>query len=507
MDAKILSLEQMAAKAAALKAGGQRLVLCHGTFDLMHLGHIRHLQRARAEGDCLLVTLTADRFVSKGPGRPVFTEMLRAESLASLACVGYVAVVPEATAISAILAIRPDVYVKGQDYQNGEQDITGNIVLERNAVEGVGGRIFFTDEITFSSTNLLNDHFDVFSPLTREYLRDFKKRYTGDRLVELVQGLSGLKVLVVGDAIVDEYCYTKPLGLTGKSGNILATRFNTTEQFAGGSLAIANHLAEFCRGVTLAAGLGMDDRHEPFIRSKLSRGVSPVFFYFENAPTLVKRRFVDEEMNKLFEVYYYDPQPLSPGLEEIICNWLRKNLPLYDAVVVPDYGNGFISKTMVEVLVEGAKYLAVNAQINSGNRGYHAITQYPRADFVSLNEPEVRLAGHNRHDPIEVVATGLGRRIGADHFAITQGVQGATMLDLSGGRSWLVPALSTKVVDRIGAGDAFLSLAGLSLAGGLDGEVAAFVGSAAAALDVQIVCNRGHVTPVGLYKYLTTLLK
>ncbi len=81
---KICSIEQLGIESARLKALGKRVVLCHGTFDLMHTGHIRHLQRARQEGDVLFVSLTADKFVNKGPGRPVFSEDLRAETLAAL---------------------------------------------------------------------------------------------------------------------------------------------------------------------------------------------------------------------------------------------------------------------------------------------------------------------------------------------------------------------------------------------------------------------------------------
>jgi len=187
--------------------------------------------------------------------------------------------------------------------------------------------------------------------------------------------------------------------------------------------------------------------------------------------------------------------------------WLGRHIADYDIVVVPDFGNGFISTGVIKVLCDRARYLAVNTQVNSGNRGFHVIHRYPRADFVSLNEPEVRLAAHNRHDPIEAVATTVSDRVHAKHFAVTRGTKGAIMLDRVKGMVHTVPALSTKVVDRIGAGDAFLSIAGLCLGGGLPAEVAAFVGSAAAALDVQIVCNREPVSATGLSKYVTTLLK
>ena len=503
---KILSLDELANRCAALKASGKRTVLCGGAFDLMHSGHIRHLQRAKQEGDVLMVIVTGDAYVNKGPGRPVFTERLRAENLAALECVDYLAINHSVTAIEALHKIQPNIYAKGSDYRSHGDDVTGNIAREQRAVEAHGGRIIYTDEITFSSSQLLNEHFGVFPPATDEYLKALREAWSDRDIHQMIQSLSGLRVLVVGDAIVDQYHYTVPLGQTGK-GNILAVRYESEEQFAGGSIAVANHLAGFANRVTLVAGLGTVDSHEQFIRSKLLQNVEPMFFYMEGAPTVTKRRFVDADLAKFFEVYFYR-EDMAPGdTARDVCEWLKHNVSDYDVVVVPDFGNGFISSSMIEVLCDRAKYLAVNTQVNSGNRGFHVIHRYPRADFASLNEPEVRLASHNRHDPIESVAREVSDRVRAKHFAVTRGTKGAIMLDRTENLIHTVPALSTKVVDRIGAGDAFLSLSGLCLGGGLPSQLAAFVGSAAAAIDVQIVCNREPVNSIGLFKYITTLLK
>ncbi|MHB1938923.1 MAG: PfkB family carbohydrate kinase [Acidobacteriaceae bacterium] len=503
---KILSLDELAARSRALRSAGKRVVLCHGTFDLMHAGHIRHLQRAKQEGDVLLVTVTGDAYVNKGPGRPVFHEQLRAENLAALACVDYVAVNHQFTAVEALHDIRPDIYAKGSEYRAHAEDITGNIVREQQAVETYGGRMFYTDEITFSSSGLVNEHFGIFHPETREYLRAFRANWSAKDIQRHIRSLSGLKVLVVGDTIIDEYHYTQPLGQTGK-GNILAVRYESEEQFAGGAVAVANHLAGFSEQVTLVSGLGTLNSQEGFVRSKLQSNVEPIFFYMDGAPTVTKRRFVDADLAKFFEVYFYREEPLRGNVERDVCAWLNTHSGRYDVVIVPDFGNGFISATMVETLCDRAKYLSVNTQVNSGNHGFHVIHRYPRVDFASLNEPEVRLASHNRHDPIESVARKVSDLVHAKHFAVTRGTKGVIMLDRHQGSVHTVPALSTKVVDRIGAGDAFLSLAGLCLGAGLPSDVAAFVGSVAAALDVQIVCNREPVDPTGLNKYIATLLK
>lgn len=503
---KIIDLREMGKRSRQLRTEGKRVVLCHGTFDLMHAGHIRYLQRAKQEGDVLLVTVTADAYVNKGPGRPVFSEQLRAENLAALACVDFVAVNHAVSAVEALNEIRPNIYAKGGEYRSHGDDVTGNIALEQEAVEVHGGHIFYTDEITFSSSNLLNEHFNVFPPETKEFLQGFRSRWSGKEIQRQIASLSDLKVLVIGDAIIDQYHYSTPLGQTGK-GNIFAVRYDSEEQFAGGAIAVANHIAGFADSVTLITGLGAVDNHEQFIRDKLLPNVAPRFYYFKDAPTVTKRRFVDADMSKLFEVYFFREDPVLAEAEGNICQWLDANVGSYDVVVVPDFGNGFITQDMITALDAKAKFLAVNTQINSGNRGYHVIHRYPRADFVSLNEPELRMAAHNRHDSIEVVSKQIGDRIHVKQLATTRGTKGVMMFDRESKVFHKVPALSTRVVDRIGAGDAFLSLAGLCAAKGLNAEVAAFVGSVAAAMDVQIVCNREPINPIGLNKYVSTLLK
>jgi rfaE bifunctional protein nucleotidyltransferase chain/domain len=503
---KVVSLEKATEIVTLQKFEGKKIVLCHGTFDLLHTGHIRYLQRASKEGDYLVVSVTADEFVNKGPGRPVFGEHLRAENLAALACVDLVAINYEATAISVINALRPKLYVKGNEYQNESADLTGNIAREREAVETHGGDIFYTDEITFSSSSLLNEHFGVFSPETKSFLRNFAEQYTPSEIANLVDSLSDLKVAVIGDAIIDQYHYVSTLGQTGK-GNVLAVQYENEEQFAGGSIAVANHVSQFAKEVKLITGLGDFDSHEDFIKSKLEDNVDLVIDYFVGAPTVTKRRFVDSDLNKFFEVYFYKEEPELKAKGKIVKDWLSNNLDKYDLVIVADFGNGFIDDEMINLIINKSKFLAVNTQINSGNRGFHVINRYKRADFVSLNEPELRLAAHNRHESLDNVCKKISKQVSASYLSVTRGTKGVVMLEDFENKINRVPALSSRVVDRIGAGDAYLSLSSLCLAKGFKGEIANFIGSVAAAMDVQIVCNRKPIDKIELKKYVTTLLK
>lgn len=159
-EGKVLTLEQLAERVAALKAAGLRVAHCHGCFDLVHPGHIKHLQAARRLADALVVTVSPDRFVDKGPGRPAFPEQLRVESVAALECVDFAAINAWPTAEETIRLLRPDYYVKGQEFEAPEAR-SAKLRREMAVLEQVGGEMRFTHEFVSSSTALLQRYFAV----------------------------------------------------------------------------------------------------------------------------------------------------------------------------------------------------------------------------------------------------------------------------------------------------------------------------------------------------------
>ena len=503
---KILSLEALAKKGQELKLQGKKVILSHGIFDLIHNGHISHLKKARSMGDVLIVTITADEYVELGPGYPMFSEKLRAETLAALECVDYIAINHSAMAANIIEAIEPYGFVKGAEYESTFNAPYGDTAEEKKALDSYGGLLKFTPNSNLDSPHLLNLNLEIFSSETKQFLNRFRENNSYIEIISKLQKFKNLNVLVLGDAIIDEYHYVDPLGQAGK-GLHLAVKYDSMERFAGGSLAVAGHLSGFCKEVTLVTGLGKNEGYEDFVRDQLKDRVTPELFFSDQFSTVIKRRYVDFDMNKLFEVYYFNDAPTPADFDKQVCPWLKKNAGQYDLVLVPDFGNGFLSQNMVDILCDKAKFLAVNTQLNSGNRGYHVINRYSRADFVSLNEPEIRLATHNRHDPLEPIIERVSKNIQARWVAVTRGTKGAIIFDRECSKFFEIPSLATKVVDRIGAGDTFLSLASLCLKDGLSAEVAAFLGSAAAALSVGTVCNSNLVDSTKLDNYITTLLK
>jgi len=510
MDTKITkkmkTLNALAKITADLKQKGKRIVHCHGVFDLIHLGHIRHFNLAKKEGDVLVVTLTTDRHVKRGPGRPIFNEHLRAETLASLAITDYVCIIDSPTATECIRTLKPDIYAKGKDYKEKEKDVTGKIYEEEEAVNSVGGRLAFTDDITFSSSSLINEHLDVYPPRTIKYLRAIAKRYSIDLITERLHSLKDLKVLVIGDAIIDQYHYCTPMGKSSKE-HLVVNKYVSEESFAGGSLATANNVANVCGKVDLLTALGEKNNFEDFVKSRLSPNITPHFFYRPDISTIIKRRFVsDQARRKLFEICYMKDDYISNEEEAKIAQHLEKTIKSYDLVIASDFGHGLLTKRIRKLICSKARYLALNVQTNSANIGFNLVTKYPRADCVCVDEMELRFATHDKFSDLRTHAKKIYQDLRCKHIIATRGAQGSLCYSRPGGFHE-TPAFSYSIVDAIGAGDAFFAFVAPCFAKGMPQDLVSFIGNAVGSLAVQIVCNREPVKLVDLVKFITRLLK
>jgi len=510
LNQKIKNLDELALILQKLKNSGKKIIHCHGVFDLMHPGHVRHFHAAKALGDILIVTITPDNHVNKGPGRPVFTEELRAESIAALECVNYVAINLWPKAAETIIKLKPDVYVKGNDYAEADKDETRGIFLEREAVESVGGRIHFTDEITFSSSSLINEYFEVYPEPAKNFLKNFRKRYSADEVIGLVKNLKEMKVLLIGETILDEYHYVATIGKPPK-GDHIAAKFIEKEMHAGGILACANHIANFCGSVDLITVIGKHDLKEEFVRAHLKSNIRPHLFFHPTAPTIVKRRYINQYfLNKLFEVYVIDDLP-SLEVETKILTHLTaifSEKEPYDLILVLDYGHGLLTPALIDLICNQENFLAVNAQTNTANAGYNPVTKYRRANYFCLDEPELRLAFSDKYSDVNQLLAHLAKRVSLPGaITVTRGHLGAVTYDVVNGSFFEAPVLSQKIVDTTGAGDAFLAITAPCIARGFPMDLVPFIGNAVGALAVGYLGNRSAVEEAPLYKFITALLK
>lgn len=503
---KIKPLDELAAVIARHKAEGKTVVHCHGVFDLLHIGHIRYFEQASRMGDVLVVTISPDRFVDKGPHRPAFTETLRAEAIASLDYVDLVAINAWPTAEETLRLLQPDLYVKGSEFKEISTDMTGKMAREAKVVEEVGARLAFTEDIVFSSSNLINRYMSNLPREINQYLEIFRQRYDLEEILQALDGLADLKVLVIGDTILDEYQYCEAIGISSKDP-ALAIKYQTHELFAGGVLAVANHVADFARSVTLMAPIGEKDSHETFIRSQLHPNVRAELLVQPGAPTLIKRRFIDGySFNKLMEVYVMDDSGLPPDMIADQCAWLERHLSEYDLVLAADFGHGFISPQVRRVLAEKAPFLAVNTQANAGNRGFNTISQYGRADFVSIAGHELRLDSRDLLGEDRPQMERLREKLGASKLIVTKGRNGCAICGKDA-EFLEVPAFAHKTVDRVGSGDALFSITSMAAAQGAPGEVIGFLGNVVGALAVQVIGNKKPIDKASVKKSVVSLLK
>lgn len=503
---KIKPIEEVAEILAAQKDKGARVALCSGSFEFLHSGHIRKLSVARGGGDTVVVAITADQYVNLGPGRPLFNERLRAETVSALSDVDFVFVNKWPSAAVAIRLLKPDVFVRA-DTDKDEDPIDEDLwEAEAVAAREVGAQLTTANGASFSASRILNETFGVLAPEVNLFLRDFRRQYSASEVVKAISSLDSLKVLIIGEAILDEYVYGDTLGKSAKEP-ILALRYLSSEMHAGGSVVIANHLADFCKEIELVTYLGEQNTREEFVRKSLKQNVHPNFVLKAGSPTIVKRRFVEKYLiSKLLEIYEINDEPMETGEEAALCEILEERLKQSDLVIAADYGHGLITPRIVDLLCQKARFLAVNTQINAANAGYHTISRFPRADYVCLHEGEVRLDQRDRTSDIRFLVEKLSNRLNARLVMVTQGKHGSLLYHRERGYS-ACPAFAVKVVDRVGAGDSVLAISSLCAARDLPLEMTGFISNMVGAQAVTILGNRTSIDREQLFLGIQGILR
>lgn len=491
-----------------LRNEGKTIALCHGVFDLVHPGHIIHLEQAKGMADILVVSITASKYVRKGPGRPYFDDKMRMKFLAALECVDYVMLSEGYTVDDIIESVEPDIYVKGEEYANAENDITGKIVEEKELVEKHGGRVQYTTGQIYSSTRLINTAMSGLPEEVRHYMEDFKTKYSMQDIRDYAEKAEKLKVLVVGDVIIDKYTYCNVQGLMSKDMGY-SVRIHHSEEYLGGSIAIARHLSSFTDNVTLLSIMGGEEEIRLRIFEELSDSIKLHFLYSEQVPTIVKHRYLTRNakreeyrkvlaVNNIPEKLKYEKEIRKSFLEK-----LSEKLDNSDVVFLCDFGHGLIDTETISLIQKKAKYLVLNCQTNSSNHGLNIITKYTRADVFTVDQRELKLAFPLDADNEEEGLKELSKHLQGDGW-LTRGSYGAWGIEKNQIKE--CPAFTLTVKDTVGAGDAFFSVAGLYTAVDAPIEVGTFMGNISGALGANIVGNKESVEKVNVLKYASTLL-
>ena len=254
---KIFELDNLAQKIKNLKKlkPNSKIILCHGVFDVVHIGHIRYFKEAKKKGDFLVVSVTADRFVNKGLNRPYFKNQLRLEFLSSIKEIDAVCLSNHASSIDVIDKIKPDLYMKGNEYSKLKLDLTKKIYLEKKAVTKHGGKLIFSKNIVFSSSNIINKFLDVPENINQKYIKKINNDKLTNELINNINKISDLKILVIGETIIDRYVLSEPLGKPGKDTHIVI-RNKSEKNYVGGAAAVAKNVSSFGANISFLSCLG-----------------------------------------------------------------------------------------------------------------------------------------------------------------------------------------------------------------------------------------------------------
>ena len=489
---KIIQTSSLKKYIDKIREKNKRIVHCHGVFDLIHIGHIKHFEEAKKNGDFLIVSITADKFVNKGSGRPIFNQNLRAEFLSSLIFVDAVTINKKITSENLISIIKPDIYFKGPDYKNNKNDKTKNIYKENRLVKKFGGKVLYSSDVTFSSSNLINTYSNYFDKNQKTFLKKISKKYTFDFIYKKLKELEKLKVLLIGETIIDQYIFGDVLGKSGKEPHLVLNE-KKSQTYLGGAAAIANHLASFCKLVNFLTLAGKDKQILSFIKKLLRKNININIFNQANTQTITKKRYIDEvSKNKLLGVYSISEDKIKESLEKKIINFIKKKKTSSDIILVSDYGHGFISKKAANVINKSKTFFSLNAQINASNRGFHSLRKYQNIDSLIINENELRHEMRDKIGNLEKMGFELIKKLKIKKIIITRGDKGAILLEAKN-KAIYSPAFANKVVDKVGAGDTMLAVISLCLKVKMPGDLALFLGSLAGASAVENIGNSRFV--------------
>lgn len=481
---------------------GKKVVLCHGVFDLLHAGHVDYFREAKSLGDILVVSVTAEKYVRKGIGRPYFNNDIRCFFLAAIKYIDFVILAEEYTAKGIIELVEPYLYVKGKEYENAASDLTGKIGEEIRLAREHGGDIYFTSGIVFSSTNLINRCFNSFSDDIKTYMKNLCKKININDIVDLVDRISDKKILLLGDTYFDKYHFCNALdGEEYSYHNIIEE--NGIVMYSRGVWDVANIIAEFADDVTILTML--NGKYGENLTKK--KNVTDISEYSDEYNNLEYDNFVEKKnglINKLFSVISNkNTKEILDLARDNIVEKIKGVANKYDCVVIFDYGLGMIDEELISEIEKCAKCLFVTSRELSGIEQINSIMRFGRSDYFAITKKEIQKKlllqnMSNKEALLEIEHKLKGKGWILDANGDSCMIQDNEFIQC--------PSLFNKVKDLNGSDEAFSAMALLiSLAGG-NVEISAFMGNIAKTLKAQLIGNSGKLEKVNILSYARTLL-
>jgi rfaE bifunctional protein nucleotidyltransferase chain/domain len=458
----------------------RKVIMCHGVFDIVHPGHLRHLIYAKSKADVLVASLTADIHIGKGQYRPHVPEELRATNLAALEVVDYVVVDPNPSPGAILHTIQPDYYIKGYEYT---PHVRGKTISEAAVVEAYGGEVLYSPgDIVYSSSKILTD---ATPPLPVEKLQLLMHAHglTFDGLRRAVEDLAQYKVHVVGDTIVDSYTYGAMIGGQTKTPTISAL-YERREDYVGAAAVIAKHARAAGATVHFTTLLGGDRLGEMVLDDLASAGVTADAHLEEARPTTNKNVFVVAGY-RMLKMDTVDNRPISQrtlsALERAIADQ-----PTH-AVLYADFRHGIFNAQTIPTLAAAAPAGAIRAADSQVASRWGNITEFQNFDLLTPNEREARFSLGDQDTGVRPLATKLQQLTKCKHLIMKLGARG--VLACGDAEFFALESFAGAVLDPVGAGDALAAYSTLSLLATRSLPIASILGSIAAALECEVDGN------------------
>ncbi|MCP4005925.1 MAG: adenylyltransferase/cytidyltransferase family protein [bacterium] len=468
----------------------QKVIMCHGTFDVVHPGHIRHLLYARSKADVLIASMTSDSHISKANFRPYVPEELRAMNLAALEMVDFVVIDRTPTALENLRAIQPDYFAKGYEYVDG--GVHPKTQEEMDVLESYGGEIIFTPgDIVYSSSKFIENSPPNLSTENLVTLMEAED-ISFDDLRSALDACRSVRAHVVGDVIVDSLTYCSLIGSNAKTPTF-SVRYESKNRFAGGAAVVAKHLRAAGAEVTLSTVMGDDEMREFVLDDLAEAGVKCDPIVDPTRPTTVKDAFIAGGY-RLLKVDTLDNRTISDKILEELC--ARTSDTSCDAVVFSDFRHGIFDRVTCPRLIEAIPERAFRVADSQVASRWGNILDFPGFDLITPNEKEARFALADQDSVVRPLALDLFQRSKTKTLILKLGSRGALVYrerEIGDMRAFFViNSFADTVVDAVGAGDALLAYSTLALkATGVE-VIAATLGSLAAAIE----CERDGNIPV-----------
>ena len=473
----------------------KKVIMCHGVFDVVHPGHVRHLLYAKTKADILVASITADRHISKGQHRPHVPQELRALNLAAFEMIDYVVIDRNATPIENLSRLQPDFFAKGYEYTAGP--LPPKTQEEIDTLRAYGGEMIFTPgDIVYSSTRLI----DLAPPsIKSEKLLTFmdSEKLTFDALRAALDKLGDYKVHVVGDTIVDSYTQTAMIGGQTKTPT-MSVLYERRDDYIGGAAVVAEHLRAAGAQVVFSTVLG-DDALRDFVLEGLKKsGVECRAVIDKTRPTTHKNAIVAGGY-RLLKIDTLDNRSISDDIVARLGGAVRDVKA--DAVVFSDFRHGIFNRRTIPPLVAaipGGRFKVADSQVASrwGN-----ITEFQGFDLITPNEREARFALGDQDSGIRPLASALYDAAHCKTLILKLGERGVLTCRSADHESLdsfvVIDSFVDRVVDAVGAGDALLAYATLAKVATGSDAIATILGSMAAACECELDGNV-PVTPAGV---------